>query len=316
MSDEANYDAIEDTSDVAEESTEEYYEASESGEDPSTHEELEAAVDEAIENGATEEEVKDMIKKFELKVNGKTLVKEIDLSDERALQKELQLAAAGKQSMEQLALLKKAYTEEINRLKQDPFSVLQELGLDPDDLSYNYLQKKLEESQKSPEQLEAEARERELQELRAEKKRLEEEKMHAEHNRVRQEAMQNLDNEIAEALDEYQHLPKTPKVVKHIASVMLWALNQEDLKNISVKDCLPIVEKEINDEINELIENLPEQYLEKFFSKKAMERMRKNRVEQVKKQPKSVANLKPQAPAKSAKTQEKKKISLDDFLRM
>jgi hypothetical protein len=315
MSDESNIETPDiETADV-EDVAEDGYEASES-EDPSTTEELEAAVDDAIENGASEEEVKNMIKKFELKVNGKTITKEIDLSDERTLTQQLQLAEAGRQSMQQLAELKKLYGEEINRLKTDPFAVLQELGLDPDDLSYNYLQKKLEESQKSPEQLEAEAREKELQELREEKKRLEQEKIQAEQMRVRQEAMQNLDNEIADALDEYQHLPKTPKVVKHIASVMLWALSQDDLKNITVKDCLPIVEKEINDEINELIENLPEQYLEKFFSKKAMERMRKNRVEQVKKQPKTVANLKPQSPAKSAKTQEKKKISLEDFLRM
>jgi hypothetical protein len=92
--------------------------------------ELQEAVEDAIANGASEKEVKNLIKEFQLKVNGKVINKTIDLSDENALKNELQLSAAARQAMQEAANLKKLYESEVNRLKQDPFSVLAELGLD------------------------------------------------------------------------------------------------------------------------------------------------------------------------------------------
>ena len=126
--------------------TEDYDSSTESS--PETTEELQDAVEEAIEEGATEQEVANMIREFELKVNGKTFSKKIDLSDEDALRKEFQVAAAGRQSMQELAEIKKLYTQEIERLKNDPFSVLEELGLDGDELAEMRLQQRIEEMKK------------------------------------------------------------------------------------------------------------------------------------------------------------------------
>src|SRR5690554_5823586 len=63
-------------------------------ENSGTAEDLEAQVQEAVENGASKEEIKNMIKEFELKVNGKTVKTKIDLADEEAIKRELQKAYA------------------------------------------------------------------------------------------------------------------------------------------------------------------------------------------------------------------------------
>ena len=72
---------------------------------------IENEVQEAIEDGATQEEVANMIRKYELKVNGKTIEKEIDLSDEAAVIEQLQLAAAGRGAMQNNAELERNFEE-------------------------------------------------------------------------------------------------------------------------------------------------------------------------------------------------------------
>lgn len=116
-----------------------------------TEAELEEEIKDAIEDGASEEDVKEMIRKFTLKVNGKEFIKEIDLSDEETLKKELQLAHAGRQSMQELAELKKTYNAELQRLLEDPFAVLKELNpeFDPVKLSASQIEKYLKEQEMS-----------------------------------------------------------------------------------------------------------------------------------------------------------------------
>ena len=103
-----------------------------------------------------------MIKEFELKVGGKTYKKKLDLNNEEELQRELQMAMAGRQAMQQKAELEKIYEQEIRRLQDNPWEVLQELGFDPLELSESKLREYVQEQQKSPEQVERERIEREL----------------------------------------------------------------------------------------------------------------------------------------------------------
>jgi hypothetical protein len=277
-------------------------------------EQLEEEIAEAEANGASKKEIQKMIEKFELKVNGKNIVKELDLNDKEAVKRELQLALAGRQSMQEMAELKKLYSTEIDRLRQDPFAVLRELGIDPDELSYSHLEKKVQEAQKSPEEQERDRLQKELEELRAKAKDEEEKRIQADQSRMQEQAAKQLDDEIDEALDEYKHLPRSPRVVKHIASVMMWALDN-GMENISVKDVLPTVEKELKKEISDIIDNLPEEFIEEFIGQRGIEKLRKKRVAQAAQQPKSVSNIKPSAPAKSSESKPSVRKSLEDFLR-
>ena len=71
-----------------------------------TESELKDEIEDAIEEGASEEEVKNMIREFTLKVNGKEFKRQIDLNDEEAVKKELQLGLAGRQAMQRSKELK------------------------------------------------------------------------------------------------------------------------------------------------------------------------------------------------------------------
>lgn len=289
-------------------------EAAEGIEATDAGEQLQDQIAEAKASGASKKEIQKMIEKFELKVNGKNVVKEIDLSDKEAIKRELQLALAGRQTMQEMAELKKIYSQEIERLRSDPFSVLQELGIDPDELSYSHLERKVQEAQKSPEEQERDRLQKELEQLRGKAKQEEERRIQAEQSRLQEQAAQQLDDEIDTALDEYKHLPRSPRVVKHIASVMMWALDN-GMPDVTVKDVLPTVEKELKREISDIIENLPEEFIEEFIGQRGMDRLRKKRVAQATQQPKSAANVKPAAPTKAKEAKPAIKRSLEDFLR-
>jgi vacuolar-type H+-ATPase subunit I/STV1 len=280
---------------------------------PETTEELQEAVEEAIEEGATQEEVANMIKEFELKVNGRTLNKKIDLSDEDALKKELQLAAAGRQSMQELAEIKKLYTQEIERLKQDPFAVLEELGLNGDELAELRLQQRIEEMKKSPEQIEREKIQAELEQarkqLQAEKERAEQ----AEMARLREQAAIQLDEEISAALEAHQSLPNSAYTVKKIADMMLWAIDN-GWDDVTVNDVVPSVEAEIRNEISEMFDNLPETAMESYLGKKNIERMRNKRLAQMK-TVENTSNVK-KTVGKPKEEKPREKIKIDDWMRI
>lgn len=281
-----------------------------------TQEEFEEEVKDAIEEGATEEQVQQMIKEFELKVNGRTFNRKIDLSDDEAVKKELQMAAAGRQAMQEAAELKKIYAQEIERLK-DPsqaLNVLAELGLNPDELAELHLQQRIEEMKKSPEQLEREKMQMELEQARKKLQEQEEAARNAEIARLNQEATIQLDDEISQALDSHTSLPNSPRVVKQIADTMLWAM-ENGFDDVTANDVIPTVEKEIRREIADLMNQLPEEMMEQYIGQKNLDRMRKKRLGAAKKH-QTVSNLKkPTAPEAPKEEKPREKIKLDDFLR-
>lgn len=276
--------------------------------------ELKEEISEAIEDGATEEQVENMIKEFQLKVNGKEITKKIDLSDEEAIKRELQLALAGQSAMQERRELENTYKEEIQRLLENPFASLEELGLDVDALAEQRIQERIEQMKKSPEQLERERIEHELEQARIKLRQVEEEKERARLSQLEMEAAQELDNEINSALDAYKTLPKTPLTVNRIADTMLWAM-ENGFEDVSVEDVIPTVEKEIKAEMNQLFDQLPDEMIEQYFSNKHLERVRKKRINQVK--PNNINNIKETTKANEEKLKDavKKKISSKEYFR-
>lgn len=258
---------------IAEGEESEQVEASESSAD----QQLQDAVETALANGASEKEVKNLIREFQLKVNGKVINKKIDLSDENNLKNELQLAAAARQSMQEAANLKKLYESEVNRLKQDPFSVLAELGLDPDQLAEMRIQQRIEEMKKSPEQIERERIQAELQAAREEARRLKEERDAEQFEKLKDQAAAQIETEIEQALDAHKSLPKSRHIVKRIADSMLWAINN-GFDDVTAEDVMPLVEKEWRDEMSRLMDDSPEDMLEQLIGQRNIERLRAKRL--------------------------------------
>lgn len=238
---------------------------------------LQEAVEDAIANGASEKEVKNLIKEFQLKVNGKVINKKIDLSDENALKNELQLSAAARQAMQETANLKKFYESEVSRLKQDPFSVLAELGLDPDQLAEMRIQQRIEEMKKSPEQIERERIQAELQAAREEANRLKAEREAEQFEKLKDQAAAQIETEIEQALDSHKTLPKSRHIVKRIADSMLWAINN-GYDDVTAEDVMPLVEKEWREEMSRLMDDSPEDVLEQLIGQRNIERLRAKRL--------------------------------------
>ena len=249
--------------------------------------ELKEEIEEAIEDGATKEEVKQMIEEYELKVNGKTVKRTVDLNDKENIKRILQREMAGQQSMQEAAELKKLYANEIERLKNDPWAVLSELGLDPNEVAENRIRNQIEELKKSPEQLENERIRKELSEARKKLEETEQKAQQSQWEKMQSQAATELDSEITQALDAYTSLPRSPEIIQKIADHMLWAIeNAESLgidpNDIKVTDVLPSVENELKTQFNSMFDMLGEEAFEAYIGKRNVERMRKKRLNTVK----------------------------------
>lgn len=277
-----------------------------------TQEELQEEITEAIENGASEQEVQNMIKSFQLKVNGKTVEKEIDLSDEEALKREFQMAAAGRESMQRTRELEKAYEQALSELKSDPLKFLKsELEMDVDEISYNHLKKLHEQSQRSPEEVERERIQMELEQARAEARTLKEEKERAEYERVYAQQQQALNQEIEQTLSAHKDLPPTQKTFQRIAETMLFAM-ENGIEDVTVEDVIPQVKKDIETEMQSMFNEMPLEFYEKFIGKQNMNKLRQQRIEKAKSAPNPTKTKET-----AAKTEKKKadRISARDFFR-
>lgn len=280
-------------------------------------EDLKEEVEKAIEEGASEEEVKEIIKEYTLKVNGKEFTKKLDLGNDDEIKRILQREQAGQLAMQEAAELKKLYASEIERLKSEPYKVLEELGLNADELAEKRIQERLEEMKKSPEEIEREKMQKELEEARRQLKEKEEKAAEEARMRLEQEAAQELDTEIAAALDAHQTLAASPFVVKKIADAMLWALDN-GYEDVTAEDVVPTVEKELQRDVSELLDALPLEALQSFIGKQNIERLRKDRLEKVK-QTNNVSNIQKTAnpaPESADEKADRKRISLNEFMRM
>ena len=312
--------AVEESVESNEESQEIEASSEESNEESSvqaeTEEELQEEVEQAIKDGASKEEVQNMIREFTLKVNGKEYKREIDLSDEETLQKELQMALAGRQAMQRSAELEKAYRNDIDRLKTDTASVLQELDIDPVEFAARVIENHLEQNAKSPEELENERRIKEFEDIKAERDRLRQEM----EEKARQAEMAKIEKEIEtdilSALESDPELPADPKVIAKVADNMLWAM-QNGWDDVTAKDVLPTVKKELQQEFRTIASSLKSNSaLKALLGDDILNNLREERVQQAKQQVKTLNNIKSQPKAEETEKKVEKKISLKDFMGM
>lgn len=273
---------------------------------------VEDAVEEAIEEGASAEEIKEIIETFKFKANGQDKEVTLDWNNKEDIIRRLQMAEAAQPAMQRASELEKNFERSIQELMDNPWETLSELGLDPDALAEARIQQKIEELQKSPDQLAQEARDAELEELRQKLKSQEEEKEAIEIQQLQQAAEVDLDNEITEALSSTTELPKSPYVVKRIADAMMSAMkNGHD--DVSAKDVLPWVEKEINEEMQQLFSAMPDKVLEKYIGSKAIDRLRQGRLAKMQTQP--IGKIKETGNSTPAPIKTKKNIKMADWLR-
>jgi len=308
MSDENN------SADLSAESAELETEASEASE----NEELEAS---ESEKPMTQEEWEE----FNLKVNGKEIKEKINLRDKDRITKALQMEKAAQQAFQERAItarqlqeIQDDVNEFISQFAQDPLSIImnKEFNFSKEQkrqLAEAILREDLEESQKTPEQLEYEQTKRKYEELLAEKQALEEERRAQEQEYLEQQAAVELENEISFAI-ESGNLPKSKYMTKKLADLAYIAYSNGI--DISMEDLVPFVKDQYKKDMSEMLGVLSDDEVEFLVSKERIRQIRNKQIQSVKPKdnaPKNPLKTQDTGTSSDKKEQEGKKIKAKDF---
>jgi hypothetical protein len=275
---------------------------------PESQENVESA--ENPEASKEQKQLEKKIKKLKLKVDGEEFEEEVDLDNDEYLVRQLQLAKMAQKRAQAYSQLEKEVTDFINQLRSNPKKALASdiVGLDIKKLAAEIIEEEIERSQKSPEVLEKERLEEELKQLKAEREREKEERRKRELAERQQKEFERYDMLFEKAL-KGTDLPKTPYFVKRMADWMLLGL--ENGIELEPQEVANLVRDELQQDLNQMFELMPEEVIEKFIGEKNFERVRKKKLAAAKsKKLESKPIIQEQ---KDEQKQEVKKIKMKDF---
>lgn len=197
------------------------------------------------------------------------------------LKKFAQIGRAKEKRFEESARLKKEAEAKIERLKQNPWDVLKELGIDPRKVSEDYLSKVLEEEMLPPEEREKRALKSKVEEYEKREKEEQERTKQAEFEQLKLKHIEQLDQELDAALQN-SSLPKSPGVIRRVAKYLYDALDAGE--DVSIEEALAWVEDDYSNEVQQFFGSAkdPNKYLPKDLAKKLMD----SHLSQVKSAPK------------------------------
>lgn len=262
-------------------------------------------------------EVAKTLKKLQLKYNDEEYEEELPFeipNDPKVVEwmsKQLQLAKLSHNSASEKKALEKEVSVFIEELRKDPRSVLSDpdLNVDLKKLAQEVFEAELEQSKKTPEQIEKEKLEAKLKELEEERKKEKEEFQKKEFERLQEQAFQEYDKSITEALEK-SSLPKNDMVVQRVAEYMLLGLQN----NIDVKpeDVIPLVEEDVQTYLKQLFEVSPDDVATKLLGKERLDNIRKNNLKKAKEAPQPIkTSIKDTGANVNSKKQ--KKLSYREF---
>jgi len=159
------------------------------------------------------------LKKYKLQVDGQEMEAEIDLNDDEAVRKELQMSRAAKKRMGEAQAEKKKAFEIIKAFESDPESMLKRLGPKGREIAEKYLLAQINEEMLSP-------AEKELRDLKNENETYKQKEAREKAEREAKisaqkeyEFAQSFQNTIIQALEK-SGMPKTPTHIKNLARLM------------------------------------------------------------------------------------------------
>lgn len=244
--------------------------------------------------------IKEQIRKFKLKIDGK----EEEL-DEAEVLKRAQLASGAQKRMQEAAQLRKDVEQLIEALRTNPLELLTNpaLGIDIKKVFEDYASRQLEEATKTPEQKEREKLQKELEDLRKQAQSEKEAREKAEFERLKEKAALDLDEQMTAAC-ENAGLPKSPYVIKRMADYMILAA--ENGVKVAPMDVLPIVKREMQEDLKQFFASSPDDLVEELLSKERISNFRKKALAAAKKPVETANSIKSTGNSSSAEVQEKK----------
>lgn len=270
-------------------------------------------LEESEEKELSEKEKKEAKRLWKLKVQGKDL----DV-DEEELIKRAQMGYSADQKWQEAAQVKKQVEQFIGMLQKDPVEALSQLGFNVDEIAEKHIQRRIEEMQKTPEQVEREKLQREVEELRKKEKEREQKAQELEKQRLQEKFAIEFEQDILSSLDDPKSgLPKSPYFIKRVADTMIFAM-QNGYKDIKAKDAIAIIKDEVRKELHEMYQASPDEVFEELVGKDRLTKYRKAKIKNKKTVPN--ADIKPTGQAemkaeKAKQEQEQKKIRQRDFFK-
>ena len=267
----------------------------------------------------TQEEQVERIKKLLLKVDGEEIEEELpfEVDPEHAeyLKKELQMSRAAQKRMAEAATIRKEFDSILEQVKSGDAEILQKLGLNVDDFVNQFVENKLKEAELSPEERKIQELEKALADKEAREKELEEARQAEESQRIQQEIQLNIENEIADLLDGDDILGPNPYFAKRIIDKLIDAHDMG--LQATPSQIFPIVKEEILGEFQQMGASLDSSRFEKLYGKPTLEKLRKERLDQLRKAAPAATKKKvvDTAANSEAPETEEKKINMKDWLR-
>ena len=286
--------------------------------DGTSQEGAEAAAKEAqAVKKAVEQVKKSNKKKFKIKVDQKDEELELDMDNEEEVRKHLQLSRAAQKRMQESSDLKRDVTDLFTRLNTDPFSVLADpdngLGMNVEDLVKQYVEKKLADAEKSPEQLEREAMANELKKIKSEREKEKVQREQEQYDAQLQNEIIRYDQMMTKTLENSEFKKPSPYLVKKMSDYLI--LGVQNGLNVTPDDILPIVRDEIQSEIRELINSAPENVIEELFGKEIFNKMRKKNLAKAKQTPVHASSIKDAGSKGVAAAKPAEKINYKQFFK-
>lgn len=224
--------------------------------------------------------IQTQINKLMLKVDGEEFEEALPFSvDDKPeiveyLKKQLQLAKVSQKRMGQHSNLEKEIGAFLAELKENPESILTDpnMNIDLDALVQRHLEKKIEQSKKTPEQIEQEKVQARLKEL--------EKQLSERDEQIKQKEMQVLQEKLfveyntsIEAALKDGGLPVNKYMKGKVADYMKIGLNHG--VDVKPSDVLALVKKDIQTELTEMFNVMPAETIEQFVGKEAVKKFTK-----------------------------------------
>lgn len=276
--------------------------------------------DAAKQEKAVEAAVK-RLNKIKIKVDGEETEETLpfDYDDNPAtvefLQKNLQLSKSAQRRMQEKAEYEKKVDQLVELLENSPELVLERAGKDPEKWAVEFLQKKIKESEMTPQ-------EKELVEARAELTRIKKEREDGEKaqqerdvSAMREKAEQYYEQTILQALEK-SGVPKTPKMIHAMAQQMFYAA--ENKSPIEVDELALMVKEDYIKEMRDYLKSSPDEFIEDMVGKDRLNDFRKKNIQALKKSAESVPTkitATGETSKQSSKEEKKGTLKISDFLR-
>lgn len=248
------------------------------------------------------------VQKFKLTIDGKSVE-----ATEAEIESMWRAAAEGRTHAEKSRLMEEQVRQFMERGRNSPEFLFEQLGIDPDAFAEQRVLAKLKEMQMTPEQREAEALKKRLAEYEEKEKKQKEVEEKTKADALAKEAEQVVDNVIAKVIESAGTTP-SPRHIARVAEHLI-AMLQDPAVELNQETATKAFQKfqlDLRKEVKELAETLKDDELIDMLGEARFNKLLKYDLQKVKK---NVPDFAPKGLGVSEEHKAAKKpLTFDDFI--